>query len=229
MAYRTTQHKSTGCTPNLIFLQREISCPLDLMVGPPPNTLEDKCPIQYIEWIKSAMALTHDFVFRNLQVAATRQKTYHDRDLKPRKYDIGDWVWRWYPPTAGQKLGLGWTGPYLVTKRISDVTYSVQKSEKSPVLNLHVDHLKPYEGRNQPRNWLNELDNTSIEDMSYAANTDILDITDRSEHEDPEIDSTSIQIPTNPNEAVHKQNPDIPQIRSRRERQIKPRQIWSPS
>ncbi|MEW8092744.1 MAG: reverse transcriptase domain-containing protein [Candidatus Thiodiazotropha endolucinida] len=229
MAYRTTQHKSTGCTPNLIFLQREISCPLDLMVGPPPNTLEDICPIQYIEWIKSAMALTHDFVFRNLQVAATRQKTYHDRDLKPRKYDIGDWVWRWYPPTAGQKLGLGWTGPYLVTKRISDVTYSVQKSENSPVLNLHVDHLKPYEGRNQPRNWLNELDNTSIEDMSYAANTDILDITDRSEHEDPEIDSTSIQIPTNPNEAVHKQNPDIPQIRSRRERQIKPRQIWSPS
>lgn len=65
--------------------------------------------------------------------------------------------------------------------------------------------------------------------MSYAANSIILDIRDRSEHEDPEIDSTSIQIPTNPNEAVHKQNPDIPQIRSRRERQIKPRQIWSPS
>ena len=50
MAYRATQHKSTGCTPNLLFLQREISCPLDLMVGPPPNTLEDEvCPIQYIE------------------------------------------------------------------------------------------------------------------------------------------------------------------------------------
>lgn len=229
MAYRTTQHKSTGCTPNLIFLQREISCPLDLMVGPPPNTLEDICPIQYIEWIKSAMALTHDFVFRNLKVAATRQKTYHDRHLKPRIYDIGDWVWRWYPPTAGQKLGLGWTGPYLVIKRISDVTYSVQKSENSPVLNLHVDHLKPYEGRNQPRNWLHETDNTSIENMSDAGNTDIPDMTDRSEHEDPETDSMSVQTPTNTNEAVRKHNPDIPEIRSRRERQIKPRQIWSPS
>ena len=121
MAYRTTQHKSTGCTPNLIFLQREISCPLDLMVAPLPNTLEDICRIQYIEWIESAMALTHDFVFRNLQVAATRQKTYHDRDLKPRKYDIGDWVRRWNSPTAGQNLGLGRTGLYLVTKRISDM------------------------------------------------------------------------------------------------------------
>ena len=31
MAYRSSQHKSTGCTPNLLFLQREITCPVDLM------------------------------------------------------------------------------------------------------------------------------------------------------------------------------------------------------
>ena len=54
MAYRASEQKSTGCTPNLLFLQREISCPLDLMVGPSPNTLEDICPIEYIEWVKSA-------------------------------------------------------------------------------------------------------------------------------------------------------------------------------
>ena len=228
MAYRTTQHKSTGCTPNLIFLQREIYCLLNLMVGPPPNTLEDVCPIQYIEWIKSAMALTHDFVFKNLQAAATRQKTYHDRDLKPRNYKIGDWVWHWYPPTAGQKLGLSWTGPYLVINCISDVTYSVQKSENSLVLNLRVDHLKPYEGRSQPRNWLNETDNTNIADLSHAANTGPSNITDRAEH-DCEIDRMTTPTPTCNNETVNRQTSDIPEIRSRRERQIKPRQIWSPS
>ncbi len=48
MAYRSTQHKSTGCTPNLLFLQRETNCPLDLMVGPPPNTIRNVCPVQYI-------------------------------------------------------------------------------------------------------------------------------------------------------------------------------------
>ena len=35
IAYRASEQKSTGCTPNLLFLQREISCPLDFMVGPP--------------------------------------------------------------------------------------------------------------------------------------------------------------------------------------------------
>ena len=37
-AYRATQHKSTGLTPNLLMLNREIDCPLDLMVGLPPGT-----------------------------------------------------------------------------------------------------------------------------------------------------------------------------------------------
>ena len=40
MAYMATHNKSTSCTPNLIFLKREVSCPVDLMVGPPPNTIE---------------------------------------------------------------------------------------------------------------------------------------------------------------------------------------------
>ena len=101
MAYRASPHKSTGCTPNLIFLQREIFCPLDLMVGPPPNTIEESvCPIQYIEWIKSTMNVTHDFVFKHLGVAATRQKEYYDKNLKPRSYEVGNWV------TILQQLGL---------------------------------------------------------------------------------------------------------------------------
>ena len=143
MAYRASPHKSTGCTPNLLFLQREVACPLDLMVGPPPNTLEDICPVQYIEWIKSAMHLTHEFVYEQLGVAATRQKTYHDHALKPRTYEIGDWVWRFNPPTVNQKLGLGWSGPYLVVNKISTLTYSIQKTDVSPIINVHVDHLKP--------------------------------------------------------------------------------------
>ena len=145
------------------------------MVGPPPNTLVDACPVQYIEWVKSAMNLTHEFVFKNLGIAATKQKTYYDRALKQRHY-TGDWVWRWYPPTANQKLGLGWTVPYLVINRISDVTYSIQKSETSPIINVHVDHLKPYEGQNQPRDWGNNLDDSKLSDISDITNINLSDI-----------------------------------------------------
>ena len=40
MAYMASHNKSTSRTQNLIFLKREVSCPVDLMVGPPPNTIE---------------------------------------------------------------------------------------------------------------------------------------------------------------------------------------------
>lgn len=74
MAYRATQQKSTGCTLNMLFLNRETACPLDLMVGDPPNAIEEVCPVAYIEWIKSAMQITHEFVNHHLQSPATRQK-----------------------------------------------------------------------------------------------------------------------------------------------------------
>ena len=96
--------------------------------------LDDVCPVQYIKWVKSAMTITHHFVFQNLATAAKRQKFYYDKCLKPRKYQKGDLVWRWYPPTANQKLELGWTGPYLVVDRISETTYSIQKAADRPIL-----------------------------------------------------------------------------------------------
>ena len=90
MTYKATEQKSTGCSPNLLFLQGEIVCPLDLMVGSPPNTLKDTGPIQYIEWDKAAMNITHEFVFKHLGVATTRQKVHYYLGLKPSSYERGE-------------------------------------------------------------------------------------------------------------------------------------------
>ena len=93
-------------------------CPLDLMVGPPLITIEEGvCSIQYIEGIKSKLFCKH------LGVAAIRQKEYYDKNLQPRSYEVSNWVWRYYPPIAGLKLGCGWTGPYLVVEKRSRLTY----------------------------------------------------------------------------------------------------------
>ena len=214
------------------------------------------------------MHLTHEFTFKHLGVAATRQKTYYDQNLKPRSYNIGDWVWRYYLPTAALKIGAGWTGPYLVVDKISDLTYSVQKSETSPVLNFSVDDLKPYEGTNPPNNWLSEQ--TTIEenptDISTAAHEGVTQTLEL-EHEElspneasvdltPEVDSPDLQsqnisvsqnasdsygltqpsghssfpntnMPSAPTQS--RQTTGIPIIRSRRERVVKPLQLWSPS
>lgn len=242
MAYRATENKSTGCTPNLIFLQRQLSCPLDLMVGQPPNTIEEVCPVQYIEWVKSAMTVTHEFVFRNLGKAAKRQKFYYDRGLKPRQYQRGDWVWRWYPPLANQKLTLGWTGPFLVLKRLSETTYSIQKAAEKPVINVHVDHMKPYQGEIKPTSWLetplgeensSSHQNMEIENEELPLNLDNElsgnSLFEQAEHENTSFTSPDIGTPDKIEMQDNLVRPSqMPTIRSRRERLIKPRQIWSP-
>ena len=50
------------------------------------------------------------------------------------------------------KFGVPWQGPYLVVKKIGEVTYSIQKSIHSKPRTVHIDHLCPYTG-NPPKSW----------------------------------------------------------------------------
>ena len=153
MAYRSIIQKSTGCSPNLIMFGHEIMSRVDLMLGNPPSSPTPICPVEYVEWLRIVLADSYDFVSENLRQAASKQKKYYDRGMKPREFSESDFVWRWYPPSAGVKLGLGWIRPYKVVKKITDVTYQVQKDPKSPVIVVHIDQLKPYEGILPPRKW----------------------------------------------------------------------------
>ena len=85
----------------------------------------------------------------------------HTMIVEPRTHRVGDWVWRFYPPSDSPKIGQGWTGPYLVVHKFTDLTYSIQKSHQSPIVNAHVDDMKPYEGQNPPQSWLNNDYNLS--------------------------------------------------------------------
>lgn len=52
MAYRATTHDSTHCSPNLLMTGREMNLPIDIMTG--TSVMSSSCPIQYVEWVKSA-------------------------------------------------------------------------------------------------------------------------------------------------------------------------------
>ena len=52
MAYRATEHKSTGCSPNLMMLGREANLPIDVIVGKAPESSHERCRIEYVEWLK---------------------------------------------------------------------------------------------------------------------------------------------------------------------------------
>lgn len=216
-AYRSTVQESTGCSPNRIMLGRETVSPVDLIIGNPPSSPTPVCPIKYVEWLQIVLADTYGFVSENLRKSAVKQKKFYDRGLKPREFSENDFVWRWYPPAAGVKLGLGWTGPYKVTKKITDVTYQIQRDPKSPLKVVHVDQLKPYEGILPPKNWLpvDTLLDESIEPPEFSR----LESSESFEPEDAEIDSASPDF-TVPSAEPFRQ--------SRWGRRIKPPVVYSP-
>ena len=53
------------------------------------------------------------------------------------------------------KLVRSWEGPFLVIKRLSDVTYRIQRSPRAKRKVVHFDRLKPYHGTNGV-NWLED-------------------------------------------------------------------------
>lgn len=141
MAYRATVQESTGCTPNLLMLGREVTGPLDLMFGPAEDISWD-CPVEYVQWVQEAMSQNFQRVKVNTQKAANRQKKNYDRRLKVREFKRGDWVFLFYPPLA-TKLGSPWQGPYLVVNRLSNWHYQIQYSPAHSLRDTHVDNLKP--------------------------------------------------------------------------------------
>ncbi len=73
--------------------------------------------------------------------AANRQKMYYDRDTTLHHFKKGDWVIYWHKPTAMQTLSIGWTGPFIVTEKVSAVDYRIHLNPIGPSKVVHVDQL----------------------------------------------------------------------------------------
>ena len=154
MAYRASVHESTRCSPNLLMLGRETNLPVDLMLGDPPGS--QPCPIGYVEWVRQATQYAFRVAETNLQSSAQRQKRLYDRNSGVPRIEVGETVWRLYPPKAKLKFGRGWQGPYLVVRKVNDLVYTIQTTRQSRRMNVHIDQLKKYEGLRPVQSWLQD-------------------------------------------------------------------------
>lgn len=143
LSYRSTVHESTGCTPNLLFLNRECNLPIDFFFDPPPETNSDPCPIEYVEWMKQAGRRTHKFVREKLKGALIRQKRNYDKTACLKSFQVGNLVYREYLPQAREhKFAHPWKGPYKILEKIGDVNYKIEPVAGGASVVVHVDHLK---------------------------------------------------------------------------------------
>jgi hypothetical protein len=105
----------------------------------------------------------------HLDRAAVTNKQSYDRGAYGEPYNVGANVWLHNVHRAkgrSPKLDMAWEGPYLVTAKLSDVTYRIQRSQRSRPKVVHFNRLKKYTGT-ECVNWLAAA-NGSIPTASVA-------------------------------------------------------------
>ena len=143
LAYRSTVHEVTGFTPNYIMTGREVSLPLDVMLGSIRDRDETTVP-GYVERLKYRLQGCFEEVRQHLKQFGERQKRYYNLSLHGEQYRPGDLVYlreKTRKKQVSPKLMPKWKGPYVIVKRFGTV-YEVMMNLKASKL-FHFDLLKP--------------------------------------------------------------------------------------
>ena len=151
MAYNTSQHSSTGQTPYYMMFGREMEYPLTLLFEDPNAPYKKVPPDIYIQELHGRLQQAFDLARTRTRGALKRQKRQYDRRLCGNPYLVGTMVWllmQHRTPGLTPKLQSHWSGPWIITRRLNDVTYQILKhgSPKSKPKIVHSDKLKLYEG-----------------------------------------------------------------------------------
>ena len=147
MVCRSSVHESTGETPNMLMLGREIEVPLDVITEPPPDS--PPLTTEYALALQQRLLGANELARRQLGKAAERQKRNYDKPFR-----IGDSVWLHnVRRRKGRNPKLGRTLPggiCFIRRHVTD-----QK--------IHADSLKPYLG-----SALEKLDFTERKDHCFG-------------------------------------------------------------
>jgi hypothetical protein len=154
MAYRSSKQSSTGQTPNMLMLGREVTLPLQVVIESPKEILKTPDVNEYVQEMQTRMNLAHEIARKTLKRKTEYQKRYYDTKSRKRFFTIRQPVWLHDPTTRRgvcHKLSPNWKGPYIITKKINDLLYLVKKSPKQTPKACHIDRLLPYRGQNFPK------------------------------------------------------------------------------
>ncbi|CAI5677314.1 unnamed protein product [Oreochromis niloticus] len=93
MAYRATKHSSTGLTPNMMLLGREITEPIDLVAGLPADETPGCTVPQYVVQLRERLKLSHQLAREALGKSVECAKRQYDKNICQVQYQVGAAVW----------------------------------------------------------------------------------------------------------------------------------------
>ena len=132
-AYRSSPQESTGDTPSMLMLGRELSLPINLTMeaARQEETIDSPSETDYAYNLRKRMQRTHQRARDNLAESTRPQKRTYDQKAERSRFRVGDFVWlHKTAKTKGlsPKLQRWWHGPYLIVDKLSDVTYRIQQA-----------------------------------------------------------------------------------------------------
>ena len=132
-AYRTSPNETTGFTPNLLMLGKEVRLSAEIVFGSATVTGKESVSSYslYVERLKERLQSAHSIAIKRLNVCDKRQKELYDSKLQVNKYKGGDIIWYLQvkrKEALFPKLTPPYTGPFLIKKRISYQNFIVQFS-----------------------------------------------------------------------------------------------------
>ena len=156
-AYRSSMHESTGMTPNLMMLGREVCLPVDIIFK--TSAPSDHQPVnhgEYVGKLREKLQRAHSIARQKTKTSIERQRHYYNINKKQMSYKVGEKVL--YLHESPGKLDAVYKGPCTISKKLSDLTYGIKMREdvdipcrrqKTTYLYkvVHHDKLKPYHPR----------------------------------------------------------------------------------
>ena len=151
-AYRSTPQESTGETPNMMMLGRELRLPIELTM--PSFPVEEEVIGDFTEKLRENFQEAHKRAEQVTGKSARKQKKMYDRHTTETGLQENQFVWLFDPSKkkgVSPKLQLRWKGPFLIVSQLSDVTFRIQATTRSKPIVVHSDRLKPYRGQELPK------------------------------------------------------------------------------
>ena len=141
MAYRTSVHDTTGETPAMMMMGRNLRLPVDLFIGRPEEE-QPEHKSEYARTLLDRLEKVHNYARQHLKMKSDKMKSHYDLQATGDELKEGDPVWLYNPQRkkgVTPKLNRPWQGPYIVTKKITLCIASSLAGDKNQRWCIEID------------------------------------------------------------------------------------------
>ncbi len=127
MAYRATPQTSTGFTSNMLVTSKENNIPCNLILAPRKPEYTSVIMIVIVLTLRNSEIQWLMLISKpgNVWEMLPSGRRFIMTEIQPHVILRRDWVIYWHKTTAMQTLSSSWTGPFIVTEKVSIVDYRI--------------------------------------------------------------------------------------------------------